>query len=177
MCRWRNRVGLTVCVAAASLAYPGCSGNPPLSPYGSAKQGFHVLMPGGKARVTSETGRNGMECTVHAAGDSDGEIAVIHYDWPIPFTESVAQKTMRRDIDQVVEAYGGHGVSSKPFTLPTGQTGLEYQANITKPRAGKVRGRTIIDGTRVYNALVVGTADKVDSADATKFLDSFEVTK
>lgn len=162
-----------------SLLLVGCGGTAPLAPYQSAEGRFKVQMPGGTAQVKDQTGRNGVRTKAFAAEDRSGGFVVVYYDSPVPIPKDgpLLQQMLQAEAQGIYSGLGGTATNSKSITLTTGQQGLEYQANITKPRAGKVRGRTIIDGTRVYNIMAVGAASKVDSADASKFLDSFEITK
>ncbi len=85
----------------------------------------------------------------------------------------VADEVVQQRLDQAVKTFGSIS-DSRPVVLGT-HPGREFRAEIPGPPRGQIRGRLYLAGGRMYQVLVIGTANYVDGPAATEFLESFDV--
>jgi hypothetical protein len=174
------RRALLVCAFAGTLlAFAGCKrvdlDNTPIREFRSAEGRFTVQVPG-SPKEESQTVL-GMTMKVYTVEGHDGAFAVSYADVPIGDNESSWQISQRFDgaRDGMLRNAGGKLTREYALTLQGKYRGRGIDADVPA-KNGKLRARVYIVGKRFYQLLVVGTKERVESANATRFLDSLTVT-
>jgi hypothetical protein len=162
-------------VAFLGFACAGC-GEKPFADYNSPGGRFKVLFPGAP-KTQSVAAKAGVNVTVYSVESFFWGYVVTHYDLPagannIPV--DALKQTLNAEIDGMFTGAQGQKASSKPVRAQNNHDGMEYEGVWKKPKTMNVRGRTFIVNNRVFNVVVAGSAEKVNSDIATKFLDSFQ---
>jgi hypothetical protein len=139
-------------------------------------QGFKVQMPGKPKERTENLG--GTKLTMYVIEQRNGAYMVGGVDLPIGEGESeeMIQERLNGSRDGALKNVGGTLISEKKITLSGKYPGREFSAKIPN-KNGEIRTKIFVVGRRLYQMVVVGTPSWANSADATKFLNSFELTK
>ncbi|MBI2804336.1 MAG: hypothetical protein HYX68_05050 [Planctomycetes bacterium] len=163
-----------VAVALLALLFVGC-GEKPLTEYSDGPGKFKVLFPG-SPKVETTTGQNNVHVKVFSVESFSWAYTLNYYDSPIPLPKdpNFTQLAMTKEVEGIYTGLKGQKASQTSVKLQNQYAGLDHSGTVTKPKNLNVRGRIYIVGNRVYNILVMGSADKVKGETATKFLDSFK---
>jgi hypothetical protein len=136
---------------------------------------FRVLVPAKPKTQTLNVG--GVSARVYTAENPEGGYAVAYADLPIPAGEPLettrkrllgARTEMIRNIDATLKG-------ESAVTLDGKYPGLEVRAELPYLK-GIVRGRVYLVGQRMYQIVAIGTPAWVNSAGATRFLNSLTLT-
>jgi hypothetical protein len=154
------------------LCLPGIvAAEPPPKAYRNDAGKFRVQFPGGTPRQTTVTGRHDVKVTSFEVHAPDGSYVVNYHDVA---HDTPADRTLEAETDDILAGLGGTRNALGPASLGK-QPGIEYAADVTRPRPLKLRGRSYLVGTRVYNTLLIGTPEFVSAERATAFLNSFKL--
>jgi hypothetical protein len=165
-------VGLLVVLGLARAAQ-----GPEFKPYASTEGRFKVLMPGAvkTETVDVQAGTDKLILTIDAVELRAVTSFMVTF---IDATEEAAKQPAATRIDKVRD--GNKGADGKVLEQKDLALGVEKHPArdvlIEKP-SGHIRNRIVIVGKRLYQVMVLGSKDVVTSDSATRFLDSFEVTK
>jgi hypothetical protein len=159
-------------VALGTLALTGCK-RP--TEFTSTEYKFKATFPG-SPKVDEQTAL-GVKFKMFSTDSRNGGVAVGVADMPIPPNEAEAEIQKRLDgaRDGAIQNVGGKQRSSDRITLDGKYPGREFSADLTKPANAQLRARIYLVGTRLYQVLVVGTSNYVNSAEANTFLNSFKL--
>jgi len=163
-----------VSVFAVCVLCLGC-GETPLTEFKSPDGKFTVLFPG-TPKTSEQTGKAGVKVKSFECASSSGSFLINFYDSPVPIANDPAlhDKFTPLEAQGLVTGLGGTMGPTNVVKLQDKYQGVEYSSDVTKPRTGKLRGRTFIVDQRVYNLIVVGKEGTVNSELATRFFDSFK---
>jgi hypothetical protein len=161
-------------VALLGLASAGC-GEKPLEPFKSPDGKFSVMFPG-TPKTQDRIGHNDIKFTSFSVEGLSWGYFVTHYDLPgtIKVTPNNLMEILNAEIDGAFRQAQGEKKSSKPVRLQDAHDGIEFAGIFAKPQKMDVRGRMFIVNNRMYNVMVLGSADRVNSDMATEFLGSFK---
>jgi hypothetical protein len=155
------------------LCLPGIvAAEVPLKAYRSDAGKFRVQFPGGTPRQTSVIGRDGVKVQSFEVHVPDGSYVVICHDTASP--TDAADKALESEANEILAGLVGTRTSLASASLGK-HPGIDYAADVTRPRPLMLRGRSYLVGTRVYSALLIGTPEFVGTERATAFLNSFKV--
>ena len=163
-------------VFALALTASGCQ--PAMQDFTSQQHGFKARFPG-SPKEQSQPGPMGIQMTMYMVESKNGVIGVAVADMPIPERESDAEIQARLDgsRDGALQNVGGSLKSSTAITLNGKYPGREFTGTITKPTTGQMRAKIFLVNKRLYQVLVMGTDSYANSANATEFLNSFQLTQ
>jgi hypothetical protein len=146
-----------------------------LTEYKNAEGKFKILFPG-KPKLETTRGLNNVMVYVFSVEAADWAYTLNYYDSPVALGTDNLPTLLSAEIDGIYKGLAGKKAAQKLIKIQ-GNQAAEHAGTITKPRDMTVRGRSVIVGDRVYNILVLGSADFVKTDSAKKFLESFQVTK
>jgi hypothetical protein len=109
----------------------------------------------------------------------DGSYPVAYADRPFleDLSESEQEARLSESRDGALAASGSTLTKEVRLRLEGKYLGREIEASFSLPVQGKVRARIYIVGTRLYTLQAVGRPIWVDSSEATRFLESFELLR
>ncbi len=148
----------------------GC-GQAEFKEFTSQEGKFKVQMPGTPKKQEQET--FGAKLVTYSVEQRNGAYAANFADMPIPAGESAEKLEDRLDGAQA----GALGnikaklIDSKKVTLENKYPGREFNGELPDNK-GMIRARVFLVNTRMYQIIVIGTKSFVNSADASKFLNS-----
>jgi hypothetical protein len=132
---------------------------------------FSVLLPGQpKEQTQTKHTAGGRITTVLYLVDLKHSAYIVGYS-PIPPGAHVELDAVR---DEVVARHTGRLVTEQPISIE-GHAGREFVLEISNPKGGGVM-RVFRVGDRLYQLLAFGSQVTASSADARKFLESFQLT-
>src|SRR5204863_3935717 len=133
---------------------------------------YKVLYPG-KPTLQQVQGQNNVQVHLTAVEGPNWAYTVNYYDsaTPLPQTDEFAKKGLPQEAMGLFQGKGELKMH-KFIKLQQKYHGIDYTGNFTKPFEAQVRGRSFIVGDRVYNVIVIGSAEMVRGETAQKFLDS-----
>jgi hypothetical protein len=136
---------------------------------------FRVLMPGTPSQKSQRIGP--VSLTMYTLKTPGGAYMVGFCDVPIPMNEPDWKTQQRLDgaRNGAVGNVGGVLRKDTRIRLHGREPGREIEANLPGGR-GVIRARFYVADRRMYQVMVVGTPAWVNSADATRFLDSLSRT-
>ncbi len=157
------------------LVAAGC-GEQPLNDFQSTKGKFKIKFPGSPKELTA-AGRGGVQSHVFSVESPSWAYMVTYYDLPkeLPNDEAFARKGLTLEADGIFTGMNGRKEMQDFIKLQDTYHGIEYLGNVAKPFKGQLRGRSYVVGGRVYNTMVLGSAERVKGEAAYGFLDSFKV--
>ena len=167
---------LTLLTAAGMLlAASGCQR--PMTEFTSTEYKFKAKFPG--TPTAQEQTASGVKFKMFMTEARNGAYAIGVADMPIPANEptELIEKRLDGARDGAIRNSNGTLQSSNPLTLAGKYPGREFTASITKPTQGLLRGRIYLVGARLYQVLVMGKDGYVNSAEASAFLDSFQLVE
>src|SRR5262245_10271227 len=157
-------VGVTVCVQAADD-----------EKYTSKEGKFAIQFPAGSKVKTATQKAGGISLNL-ASVESDGKTYVTMYTELPEAATKLPPKTLLDAMEKgAVDKSGAKLDSSKDITF--GKDKLPGRESVMDKDGNKITARLILADMRVYMVMVGGPKDFATSKDATKFLDSFEITK
>jgi len=164
-------------LAACALLAPAVSAKD-FQEYSSADGKYKVQFPG-KPKEQTQNAPGGIAMKIAGVEERTGAYMVMYSDMPIPEKEPDAkiQDRLEGAILGIVQNNGGTVMKKDRTTLNGKYPGRDFQAKITRPMAGMVRGKIVLVGRRLYQVMVLGTTEFAGSADATRFLNSFALTE
>jgi hypothetical protein len=169
-----NRLRVAALASACLALVVGCGAS--FQEFNSKDGHFKVSMPG-KPKEQSQPAA-GTTMHTFTVDERNGAYVVGYGDMPIPEKEP-AEKIKDR-LDGAMMGMGGNTggkvVTQKDITVNSKYPGREFKLAITQPKKGEIRGKIFLQGKRLYQVFVVGTDAFANSANATKFLDSFTLT-
>jgi hypothetical protein len=171
---------LLVVVLATAAARAGDDG-PAAGPFKSAAGRFEVTFPGRPTErtTTSQTALGEVEIKLTLADLKDRVYMVGYYDFPAgSVTDKNRKKVLKAAQDGSVKKVQGKVLSEREVTV--GEKKLDGRESVVEHGNRKgvySRSRILFDGDRHYILTVLGTVEGVKGDAATKFLDSFKVTK
>jgi hypothetical protein len=132
-----------------------------------------VQFPGKPTEKTQKVG--GVPQNFYQVEERNGAYTVNYADMPFPANEPPGK--IKERLDEAVAGMGGPTggkvVSQSEITLNGKYPAREFKLTITQPRTGLIRGKICLKGRRLYQVFVVGDESFANSANATKFIDSF----
>jgi hypothetical protein len=154
-----------------------CGSGPPAEEFSSKEGKFKVAFPG-KPKEQKQAAA-GTTMQMYVVENPNGAYIVGYGDMPIPEKEPAEKIKDRLDgaVLGMAGATGGKVLEQKDIRIARTLPGRQFQIAITKPMEGLIRGKIYLSGKRLYQVFVVGTKDFAKSAGATKFLDSFMITR
>jgi hypothetical protein len=141
----------------------------------SSKDGkFKAQFPGEPMTKTIDAA--GVKAKTFTVEEKNGGYVVSYADLPIPADEGadLIEKRLDGSRDGMVKNIRGTLTGEKKIKLADKYPGREITADLPGKK-GVIRARIYIVGKRLYQVLVIGTEDTAKSADATKFLESFQL--
>jgi hypothetical protein len=165
---------LTLIVAASALLVAsGCK--PPMTEFTSTEYKFKAKFPG--KPTEQEQTAVGIKFKMFMTEARNGAYAIGVADMPIPANEptELVEKRLDGARDGAIKNSNGTLKSSNPIKLAGKYPGREFTASITQPTQGLLRGRIYLVGTRLYQVLVMGKDSYTNSAEASAFLESFQL--
>jgi hypothetical protein len=164
----------------AALAASGGDDIPPpgWERYTSTDGGFQVLFPGKPTEDegTADTSVGAIAYRSVALAVTEGEsttsYVVTHAEVP-PQLQALPANELLTQAQKIVADVQGFAVEQSNPIDQDGSVGVELTAAQGELRA---RARLFVVGKRSYQVIVTGTQQEVDSEDATRFLDSFQLT-
>jgi hypothetical protein len=137
--------------------------------------GFKVQMPGTPKDQTQTTA--GIQMNIFATEDRNGAYIVSYADMPVPGNESPAQIQTRLDgsRDGQLANMGAKLVSESKIQLGGKYPGRDIRADVPSKQVN-ARTQIFIVDRRLYQLVALGAQSWVDSAETTKFFDSFALT-
>ena len=164
-------------VAFLGMACVGC-GEKPLALYTSPAGKFKVMFPGGAPKTQSVSGQKNVQVSVYSVEGFSYGYVVTHYDFPadkdFPEGEASQKEGLATEVDGLFSGSQGQKATSSMIKLQDKYHGMEYTGTWKKPKSLNGRGRVIFVGRRVFNIVVAGSPEKVNSEMATQFLNSFK---
>jgi hypothetical protein len=146
-----------------------------LTEYSSSAGKFKVQMPGDPRAQGNETSETA------TFSRPNGEYRASFMELSIADHESVEQveKLLDQFRDGGLRGVDGKLTAEKKIKLADKHPGREVRADVVGERGKKgiMRARIYLVGKRLYSVMVVGTSEVADSAGATRFLDSFQLTQ
>jgi hypothetical protein len=145
----------------------------------STTGGYSALFPVEPKTTSNKQATNAGEIEVNSAmaTHADTSFAVATTDYPPDFIEPGDAETMLDDgRDGMVATYNGTVVKDEKIKLgdhPGRAVTIEADAQGVTV---KIISRFYLVDNRLYQLMIVGMKDKINEADATKFLDSFKLT-
>lgn len=152
-------------------------GTDTLKSFAVPEGGFAVKMPG-TPRKQSQPAGPGLTMHSYVVETGDGAMMAAYADLPIPPNEPAAKIEDRLDGSRQGMLQNSRAVlvNETKLQLPGGHRGREFTANVSSPQ-GVLRARIYLVGSRLYQVMAIGKASFANSADATTFLQSFQLTK
>jgi hypothetical protein len=169
-------VGAVVAVVVMLVGKMGSGGgNAAGHEYTSEQGGYKITFPRAPLEKTEQAMGIGIKMVY--VEDRNGVFVAGYSDMPIPANEPWAKVQDRLQGSQMgmLQNTGGHPTKTNIHKGPPPR--IEFEGTVTRPMQGKVRAKVYLQGKRLYQVFVMGTEAYVDSRDATRFLDSFEITK
>lgn len=165
---------MLILMITVGVAFAGCAEPPP--PEFVSKQ--HKF----KARFGSEptvTQNNLTKSMTYAVERPDGALTVAITDLPIPDDDPRERIPLylNQAKDDLILAARGTETSDNSTTLAGKYPGREFTATFRGPQPGMLRARIYLVGKRLYQVMVLGTEEYVNSPTANAFLESFMVTE
>ena len=118
---------------------------------------------------------NGIPSNLYTVSSPDGAYTVRAY--ALPLTSEQAAEASGKLLDEakrdLIRSVGGTETSGESVVLAGKYAGRSFTA--TAAKAGLLRARVYLVGTRLYKVSVFGTPDFADAPAATAFLESFAV--
>jgi hypothetical protein len=146
--------------------------------YTSTDGGFQVLFPG-KPTEDEGTADTSVGAIAYRSaslavteGESTTSYVVTHAEVP-PQLQALPANELLTQAQKIVADVQGFAVEQSNPIDQDGSVGVELTAAQGELRA---RARLFVVGKRSYQVIVTGTQQEVDSEDATRFLDSFQLT-
>ena len=149
--------------------------------YSSDEGKFSVRFPNAP-KVTEQTAKTAvgdLTVTVAVYANSDGSTLMVSFtDFPDAATKTENHATLFNGIRDGIKGNNGKLVGDEknltfgPDKLPF----REFVVDKDKPKQ-RIKCRVILRDNRVYQLVVIGTADFTGGKEATAFLESFELTK
>lgn len=174
MCRPVHHT-LRAALALAAIVFAGCADAP--TEFVSRADKFKAQF--GATPQTSERTVGGTRSVTYKVESSAGARSVtitslpVKGDEPPEFT-SWALDSAKGDL---IRAAGGKEESSRSNVLAGKYPGREFSASITQPTKGAMRARIWLVGGRLYQVMVIGTDDFVNTDATGEFLNSFQLTE
>lgn len=168
---------LTICaLVAGSVLTGGCKKQAQFQEFASADGRFKVQMPGTPTEKTETAAGTSMKTFV--IEDKNGGYMVAFADLPIPAAESEQQLEMRLDgaRDGALRNVNASLTKENRIKLNGKYPGRDIEATIPDKK-GALREKMYVVNQRLYQVLVIGNPSFVNSAAATKFLDSFALAQ
>ena len=139
---------------------------------------YKVVYPG-KPKMTTGKGQGNLKVYVSAVEGADWALTVNYYDLPanLPTTEEFVKKGLLSEARTQFVVNKGMLKSHKYAKFQKEFWSIEYEGTFTKPYEAQIRARSVLVNGRIYNIVVVGSAEFLKSEPAQKFFDSFQVTK
>jgi hypothetical protein len=144
--------------------------------YTSKEGKYSIKFPAG-AEVKTETTKSDLGNVESGTADIKGtRFTVTYKEWP-DTVKKIPAKMLFDSLEKVGTDQGVWKVlSSKDFEF--GKDKLPGRSVLVEKKEGTFANfRLVLSGTRMYAFTVNGSKDSVTSEQATKFLDSFELTK
>jgi hypothetical protein len=154
------RIRSILCVVACGLLLLVGCGQPEFKEFASAEGKFTVSLPGTPEEKTEPVA--GTTMTIYFLVVGARAYAVSFMELPIPDGEPEEMVQTRL-------------VTSSNITLAGKHPGRDVVGQLSDNR-GMVRSKIYLSGKRHYQVLVMGPKSFVESAEATKFLDSLALT-
>jgi hypothetical protein len=154
-------------------AAAGC-GAPEFKEFRSDEGRFSVQLPGVPREETRET-KNG-KLHLYTVEFSHGVYSVQWIDLPDAKDESgdMLEQRLASERDAGVKAVDGKVIADKAIKLADKFPGRDFTADVSVASTqGQLRGRLFLVDGRLFNVLAVGKKPFLESADTTKFFDSF----
>jgi hypothetical protein len=158
------------------LCVPDRDVETPIAEFRDPSGKFKAMFPG-KPKVQQVVGQNNVKVIVIAVESDSFGYVITYYDLPadLKLDADFHKQGLPTEVDGIFAGAKGKKESSKLFKLQDRFHGMEYTGTWTKPKDLNVRGRVIFAGSRIYNVIVAGSADKLKTEATTKFLDSFKI--
>jgi hypothetical protein len=120
----------------------------------------------------------GVTAKTFSVEDKNGAFVVTFADLPIPGDEGaeLLEKRLDGSRDGMVGNIKAKLTGDKKIKLAGKYPGREVTADLPGKK-GVIRARIYVVGKRLYQVMVIGTSDTANSGDATKFLESFQLTQ
>ncbi len=170
-----NKTIVVCAVAGTLLMVSGCDKGE-FREISSTEGRFKVQMPGSPTEKTDYA--VGVAMKTWMLEFADGGYAVAYADMPIPAGESdyLTQKRLEGARDGMVRNINGKLTRSSQTALQGKYPGRDVEAELPGDK-GILRASIYLVGQRIYMMMVLGKRAWVNSADASKFLDSLVVTE
>jgi hypothetical protein len=141
----------------------------------SSKEGRFKVLLSGTPKEISQTVRD-MTVRMYVVAQKDGVYLVSYNDMPAIALRGGPDAILDGARDGAVGNLKAKLTTSSKITLARKHPGREFSADLPDKK-GSIRSRVYLVGDRMYQTQVIGTSSLVDSADTSKFLDSFKVTE
>ena len=165
-----------VTFAALVMLTAGASGQE-FKQYASGAGRYKILFPGDVKTETTDVqaGKDTLKLTLDSVELKGDTTFMVSY---IDASDEVAKKPAGPRLDKVRD--GNKGASGKVIEDKSIEVGTEKFPGrdiLIETPGGYVRNRAVIAGNRLYQVMVQGSKDVVNSPSADKFISSFEITK
>ena len=161
-------------LAAALIAFAGC-GDPPPAGYVAKADRFRVGFPSDPRVIDQPTA--GIPSRLYTAEAPNGAFTVRVIDIPLApdAVAAATDKLLDEARDDLVRSVGGKLTDGSAVALAGKYPGRTVTATTPPPKAGVLRARVYLAGTRLYKVSVFGKVEFANSDAATAFLESFMV--
>ena len=170
-------------LVAGALLLPGCGGGSKPEPYANEPGNFRVLMAGkpGHSKQTLSSAAGELSLTSMESVDDDQIRRIVVYsDLPLPIVQSSDPNLL---LEGGIRGMSGNGQwtveKQEPLTLD-GHPGREVRFGVNSPSTsekGTGKVRIFLIGNRLYQAIMVGPATKVNEEELDHFFKSFELLR
>jgi hypothetical protein len=169
------RIRSILCVVACGLLLLVGCGQPEFKEFASVEGKFTVSLPGTPEEKTEPVA--GTTMTIYFLVVGARAYAVSFMELPIPDDEPEEMVQTRLDDgrDGMLRNVNATLVTSSNITLAGKHPGRDVVGQLSDNR-GMVRSKIYLSGKRHYQVLVMGPKSFVESAEATRFLDSLALT-
>ena len=163
-----------VLMLVSAAAFAGC-GDPPPTGYVSKADQFRVGFPTDPRVIDQPTG--GIPSRLYTAEAPNGAFTVRVIDIPLAADAVAAatDKLLDEARDDLVRSVGGTLTDGSAVALAGKYPGRTVTATTAPPKAGVLRARVYLAGTRLYKVSVFGKGEFANSDAATAFLESFMI--
>jgi hypothetical protein len=183
-CHRRRRSAASALAAVASLCLAACGTAEPakwvdVAPDGA---GFAVSLPEQPKREQhiSATPSGDVQTDVYSADRPGGGFYIVVVEWLPPTTDSEGASAVI--LDSACERTAGSALgtlASKKVIVVGNRPGREVEIDVpstSAPGGGKIRGRIVLAGNRLYQTLALVPKGEITAETTNHFLDSFRLT-
>lgn len=159
-------LAVTVCFAGEAIEHADADGK------------YKVFFPA-KPKLSAVKGRANLTIYYSAVERADSTLTVNYYDIPVdlPGNDDFVKRGLLSEARTLLTRSGGELKDHRYVKFQKDYWSIEYGGPVAKPFPAQMRARSVAVGKRIYNVVVLGSPDFIKSEAATKFFDSFQVTK